>query len=212
MTTSPRGDMFAFSENFPHEDFYMQQARKNGGELGAKDPSTGSAGFIATIAAMAHAKSIVEIGTGSGVGALWLFDGADKECSITSIDSDRENSIGAKSILEEAGYSQHRFRFITGNALEVVNKLADATYDLVVIRVAENLVDLIQESLRLLKGSGVLIIDNILDGGRVADPTQRDFESISRRDAIKSIKEDSRWRSALAPLGGGLLLAVKIDE
>jgi len=212
MTTNPRGDMFAFSENYPHEDFYMQQARKNGGELGAKDPSTGSAGFISTIATMVHAKSIVEIGTGSGVGALWLFDGADKECSITSIDTDRENSIGAKGILEEAGYSQHRFRFITGNGLEVVNKLADATYDLVVIRVAEDLVDLIQESLRLLKDSGVLIIDNVLDGGRVADPTQRDFESISRRDAIKSIKEDSRWRSTIVPIGGGLVLAVKIDE
>jgi predicted O-methyltransferase YrrM len=209
MTTTNRGDIFAFSENYPHEDFYMQQARKNGAEVGAIDPSTGSAGFISTIAHMIHAKSIVEIGTGSGVGALWLFAGTDKESAITSIDPIRENSLGAKSIVEEAGYSQQRLRCITGAPIDVVNKLADANYDLVVIRVASDLVDLVQESFRLLKSEGTLIIDNALDGGKVADPTQRDPESISRRDAVKSIKEDDRWSSTISPIGGGILLAVK---
>ena len=212
MSISNRNDIFSFVESFPHEDFYMQQARKNGAELGAIDPTAGAAGFISTIATLIKANSIVEIGTGSGVGALWLFNGTGSESSITSIDHDRENSIGGKSILEEAGYSQHRFRFITGNPLEVVNKLADKNYDLVIIRQSLELVDLVQESFRLLKEHGVLILDKVLDDGRIADPTQRDPESISRRDVVKALKEDARWRTSVIPIGGGLLLAVKVGE
>jgi len=54
-----------------------------------------------------------------------------------------------------------------------------------------------------------LVIDHAMSFGKVADPTQRDFESISRRDGIRSIKEDNRWRSTLLPLGAGVLLATK---
>jgi len=207
---SNRGDMSAFAENFPHEDFFMQQARKNGAEIGAPDPTIGVGGLINFIAGLISAKSIVEIGTGSGVSGLWIFDGAPKDATFTSIDSEREHSASAKEILEEAGISAQRFRLITGNIVEVVGKLADSNYDLMIVRSPIDMVDVVQESYRLLKPSGVLIIDNALDGGKVADPTQRDFETIARRDSIKAIKEDSRWSSSLIPIGGGALLARKI--
>lgn len=207
---SNRGDMSAFAENFPHEDFFMQQARKNGAEIGAPDPTIGVGGLINFIAGLISAKSIVEIGTGSGVSGLWIFNGAPKDATFTSIDSEREHSASAKEILEEAGISAQRFRLITGNIVEVVGKLADSNYDLMIVRSPIDMVDVVQESYRLLKPSGVLIIDNALDGGKVADPTQRDFETIARRDSIKAIKEDSRWGSSLIPIGGGALLARKI--
>ena len=207
---SNRGDMSAFAENFPHEDFFMQQARKNGVEIGAADPTIGVGGLINFVAGLISAKSIVEIGTGSGVSGLWIFDGAPKDATFTSIDSALEHSASAKEILEEAGISAQRFRLITGNIVEVVGKLADSNYDLMIVRSPIDMVDVVQESYRLLKPSGVLIIDNVLDGGKVADPTQRDFETIARRDSIKAIKEDSRWSSSLIPIGGGALLARKI--
>ncbi len=205
-----RGDMSAFSENFPHEDFFMQQARKNGAEVGAPDPTVGAGGLINFVVGLISAKSIVEIGTGSGVSALWIFNDAPVDATLTSIDSEREHSASAKEILDEAGISAQRFRLITGNIIEVVGKLADTNYDLMIVRSPADMVDVVQESYRLLKPSGVLIIDNALDGGKVADPTQRDFETIARRDSIKAIKEDSRWSSTLLPIGGGALLARKI--
>ena len=99
---------------------------------------------------------------------------------------------------------------ITGNIIEVVGKLADSNYDLMIVRSPKDMVDVVQESFRLLKDGGVLLIDNALDGGKVVDPTQRDFETIARRDSIKAIKEDSRWSSTLLPIGGGALVARKI--
>ena len=83
-----RGDMSAFAENFPHEDFFMQQARKNGAEVGAPDPTVGVGGLINFVVGLISAKSIVEIGTGSGVGALWVLEGMLPSGTLTSIDGD----------------------------------------------------------------------------------------------------------------------------
>ena len=202
--------MSAFAEGFPQEDFFMQQARRNGIEVGATDPTVAAAGLLTFIAGLLGAKNIVEIGTGSGVSGLAVFKSAASDATLTSIDSDRENSELAREIFEEAGITSQRFRLITGNIIEVVGKLADENYDLVVIRSPKDMVDVVQESYRMLKPNGVLFIDGALDGGRVADPTQRDFETIARRDTVKAVKDDSRWRSTILSIGGGVLLANKI--
>ncbi len=210
-TSINRGDISAFAESHPHEDFYMQQARKNGIEIGALDPTPGTGGLIGLMATLTQAKAIVEVGTGSGVSGLWAFYGSTTESNLTSIDSERENSGLAKKIFDEAGISSARYRLITGNILEVVGKLADQNYDFMIVRSPIDILDVVQESFRLLKDGGVLLIDNALDGGKVADPTQRDFETISRRDAVKAIKEDPRWISSILPLGGGVLIATKVN-
>ena len=205
-----RGDISAFAESYPHEDFFIQQARKNGVEVGVQDPSVAVAGLISFMAGLISAKSIVEIGTGSGLSGLAVFRGALSDSSFTSIDSDRDNSELAREIFDEAGISPQRFRLITGNIIEVVGKLADGNYDMVIVRSPKDMVDVIQESYRMLRKGGVLIIDNALDSGRVADPTQRDFETIARRDSVKAVKDDARWRSSVISIGGGVLLANKI--
>jgi len=135
---------------------------------------------------------------------------AGPDAVLTSIDTEREHAASARQIFEESGISTQRFRLITGIIMEVVGKLADNNYDLVVIRPAADLMDLIHEAYRLLRPGGILFIDHALSGGKVADPTQRDFESISRRDGIRAVKEDSRWSSSILPLGSGVLLATKL--
>ena len=44
----------------------------------------------------------------------------------------------------------------------------------------------------------------------VVDPTQRDPESIARRDVIKVVKEDERWIATVIPIGAGILVANKL--
>jgi len=208
-TFGNRGDMSAYSESYVREDIFMQQARAFGVESGAIDPSPAVGGLLQFAATQVSAKSVVEIGTGSGVSGLWLFQGMPADGVLTSIDTERELSSAARSSFEEAGISAQRFRLITGVISDIVGKLADGNYDLVVIRTSADLMDLIHEAHRLLRVGGTLVIDHALSGGKVADPTQRDFESISRRDGIRSIKEDNRWRSTLLPLGAGVLIATK---
>ncbi len=205
-----RGDMSAYAESFVREDIFMQQARNTAEELGTIEPTPAVGGLLRFVVETLKAKSIVEVGTGAGVSGLWLFSGATPETVLTSIDTEREHAAAARTILEESGISPQRFRLITGIIMEVVGKLADNNYDLIVVRPAADLMDLIHESHRLLRKGGILFVDQALSGGKVADPTQRDFESISRRDGIRAVKEDSRWSSTILPLGNGVLLATKL--
>jgi predicted O-methyltransferase YrrM len=205
-----RGDMSAFSESYVREDIFMQQARNNAEELGTLEPTAAVGGLLRFIVESLKARSIVEIGTGSGVSGLWLFAGASPDAVLTSIDTEREHAASARTVLEESGITSQRFRLITGIILEVVGKLADSNYDLIIVRPAADLMELIHESYRLLRPGGILFIDHALSGGKVADPTQRDFDSISRRDGIRAVKEDSRWSSTVLPLGSGVLLATKL--
>ena len=205
-----RGDMNSFAESFAHEDYFMQQARRNGQEISASDPTPAVGKFLKFSVNLLKAKSVVEIGTGSGVGGLWLLSGMTSDAVLTTIDSEREHSKIAKTIFDEADIAPTRYRIITGKLIEVIGKLADNSYDLIVIRPALDLFDMVHESYRLLKSGGLLIIDQALSGGKVADPTQRDPESIARRDAIKVVKEDERWAASLIPIGAGVLVANKL--
>ncbi|MFM8632261.1 MAG: O-methyltransferase [Candidatus Nanopelagicus sp.] len=207
---SNRGDMNLYAESFANEDYFMQQARRNGQEIGTSDPTPAVGNFFRFSVNLIGAKSVVEIGTGSGVGGLWLLSGMSAEAVLTTIDSEREHSKIAKSIFDEADIAPTRYRIITGKLIEVIGKLADNSYDLVVIRPALDLFDMVQESYRLLKPKGLLVIDQALSGGKVADPTQRDPESIARRDAVKVVKEDERWAASLIPVGAGVLVANKL--
>jgi predicted O-methyltransferase YrrM len=207
---SSRGDMHSYSESFAHEDYFMQLARRNGEEIGTIDPSPAVGNYIKFLTKLLNSKSVVEIGTGSGVGGLWIFQGISNDGVLTTIDSEREHSRIARTIFEEADIPSTRYRIITGKLIEVIGKLADNSYEVVIIRPALDLFEMVQESYRLLKTGGVLVIDHVLSNGKVADPSQRDPESIARRDAIKVIKEDERWSATIVPVGAGVLVANKL--
>ena len=210
LPTNLRGDMHSYAESYVQEDYFMQLARRNGEEVGASDPTPAVGNYIKFITKLLNTKSVVEIGTGSGVGGLWTLQGLNNQGVLTTIDSEREHSKIARTIFEEAGIASVKYRIITGKLIEVIGKLADGSYEIVIIRAALDLFDMVQESFRLLKPGGILIIDQVLNNGKVVDPTQRDPESIARRDAIKVIKEDERWSSTVIPVGGGVLVANKL--
>jgi predicted O-methyltransferase YrrM len=205
-----RGDMSAFAESFIHEDYFMQLARKNGEEVGAAEPTAAVGNFLKFLTQLTGAKSVVEIGTSSGVSGLWVLQGLPSDGVLTTIDAEREHSKIARNVFEEADIPSTKYRIITGNLIDVIGKLADNSYEVVITRDGMDLFEVVQESYRLLRSGGLLVIDHALSGGKVADSTQRDPESISRRDAIKVIKEDARWSSTVIPIGAGILLANKL--
>lgn len=202
--------MNAFAEGFAHEDYFMQLARKNGVEVGAVDPTPAVGNFLKFATQLTGAKSVVEIGTSSGVSGLWVLQGLSDDGVLTTIDVEREHSKIARTVFEEADIPSTKYRIITGNLIDVVGKLADNSYELIITRDALDLFEIVQESFRLLKSGGLLIVDQALSNGKVADTTQRDPESVARRDVIKVVKEDGRWSSSIIPIGAGILVAHKL--
>jgi len=202
----------SYAETFIAEDAIKTAARARGLELGAIDVTQGTGAYLRHLAHQLSAQSVVEIGTGSGVGALWLLEGMMASGTLTSIDDEMEHTNIAKMALAEADIAQPRFRLITNSVMDVMTKLTDRAYDLVVFRHnPEDLSFAISEAHRVLRSGGVFVIDNFFGGSKVQDPAQRDPKTIALREAGKSIKADTEaWVTTLIPTGDGLLLATKL--
>lgn len=205
-------DPHDYSETFIAEDSAKSAARARGVENGVTDVSQGAGAYLRQLAHQIKAQSVVEVGTGSGVGSLWLLEGMLSSGTLTSIDDEMEHTSIARIALADADIAQPRFRLITNSVMDVMTKLTDRAYDLVVFRHnPEDLSFAISEAHRILRSGGVFVIDNFFGGGKVPDPAQRDPKTIALRDAGKAIKGDTdSWVTSLAPIGDGLLLATKL--
>lgn len=205
-------DPHSYAESFIGEDEVKKNARARGEEIGVTDATTGAGAYLKHLAHNLSAQSVVEIGTGSGVGALWVLEGMLSSGTLTSIDDEMEHSNIAKTALIEADIAPARFRLITNPVMDVMTKLADRAYDLVIFRHnPEDLPFAITEAHRILRSGGVFVIDNFFGGSKVSDPAQRDPKTVALRESGKSLKNESEnWVVSLIPTGDGLLLATKL--
>jgi predicted O-methyltransferase YrrM len=188
----------------------LARARARAGELGcpAIDPGTGAA--LRVIAAALQAKAVVEIGTGAGVSGLYLLQGMPADGVLTTIEVEVENQRAARAAFTEAGLRSNRTRLIPGRALDVLPRLTDGAYDLVLLDAElDEYGAYLDQAVRLLRPGGMFAVDNALGQNRVADPAQRDPSTTAVRELGKAIRDDDTLLSALLPCGDGLLLAVK---
>ncbi|QCB52967.1 O-methyltransferase [Rhodococcus sp. PAMC28707] len=200
--------MLTYAEDSVQEDEILVNARERADDLGAAPvpPSVGA--VLSIFAQMLSAKTVVEVGTGAGVSGLWLLDGMREDGVLTTIDTEPEHQRAAKEAFRAGGIAPSRTRLINGWALDVLPRLADDTYDLVFIDTSPvDHLHFVQESVRLLRPGGVLVLHNALLGGRVPDFTQRDATTVAVRAAARAIAEDDRLTTVLLPLGDGLICA-----
>ena len=199
-----------YAEKWAGEDEIRAHARAKAAEIGCVALGPGAGAIVRTLAAAITAKNVVEIGTGAGVSALWLLDGMHPDGVLTSVDIEAEHQLIAKDAISQAGIAPNRVRLINGRANEVLDRLTESAYDIVLI--AGKPLELsanISRALILLRTGGVLIIDRALWNDKLADPAQRDPDTMSMRQAIEALATGEDFVGSLLPVGGGLLVAVK---
>jgi predicted O-methyltransferase YrrM len=200
-----------YVESFVTEHQSIANARGRGEEIGTSEPSPAVGALLSWLADLIDAKNVVDIGTGAGVSALWLSQGMNPEGVLTSIDAEAEHIRLARESISDAGLAPSRIRLIVGDCLDVLSRLADGAYDLVVWRgEPRDVASGVLEAQRLLRVGGVLVIDQALWHLRVPDPAQRDERTIALREVAKLIRSDESWRTSLLPIDQGLLLATKV--
>ncbi|WP_289032889.1 O-methyltransferase [uncultured Arsenicicoccus sp.] len=181
--------------------------------LDSLQPQPGPANDTAALrllAASVGARAVVEIGTGAGVSGLWLLQGMAPDGILTTIDVEPANQRVAREAFAEAGIPHQRTRIIAGRALDVLPRLADGAYDMVVVDGDKNEYPAyVDQALRLLRSGGVLAMDNMLWHDRVADPASRDERTALLRDLGKELRERDDLVPAMLAAGDGLLAAVK---
>lgn len=191
-------------------DSGLAAARERAGDLGVDSvpPSVGTT--LCMFARMLDARTVVEIGTGAGVSGLWLLRGMRADGVLTTIDTEPECQRAAKQAFTAAGVASSRTRLINGRALEVLPRLADASYDLVFIDTAgTDHLTFLAEGVRLLRPGGVIVLNGVLEGGGLPDAGRRDPAAVAARDTVRAVAEDPALIPVLLPVGAGLVCAAK---
>jgi len=201
----------SYAESFVPEDDVLLTARDRARELGCVPIGPAGGALLRVLAAATGARSVVEVGTGAGVSGLYLLGGMTADGILTTIDVEGENQRAAKESYVEAGIAPSRYRLINGSAAEVLPRLRDAAYDLVFVDADKAEYPLyFEQALRLLRPGGVVAFDNALWHDRVADPAQRDAETVAIRELCRAVAEHDSLLPVLLPVGDGLLVAKKI--
>ncbi len=109
-----------FTESYIPEDAVLQTARARAGEFGIPPLESGGGAALRLLAAAVGAKSVVEVGTGTGVSGVWLLRGMRTDGILTTIDLEPEYQRLARQSFAEAGFAPSRTRIIAGRALDVL--------------------------------------------------------------------------------------------
>ena len=202
---------WTYTEEFVTEPEVIENARRRGLEFGDASPvGTGAGAMLRVVAVAVQARHVVEIGTGAGTSGLWLLSGMPDDGVLTTIDSSAEHQRAAREAYAEAGYAHQRTRVITGDAAEVLPRMSDGAYDLVLIDADKGAYPVyVEHAVRLLRSGGVLALHNMLWHDKVADPAARDEATTVLRDLGKTLRDDERLISALVPVSDGLFVAVR---
>ena len=199
-----------YCEDFRPEDEVLLRARERAAQYGCSAVAPGAGAVLQLLAASVQARTAVEVGTGTGVASLWILRGMVPDGVLTTIDIEAEHQRAAKAAFTEDGIRPTRVRAITGRALDVLPRLADAAYDLVLVGADKaSYPEYVEQGLRLLRPGGVLAVDDALARDKVADPARRDELTTTIREVGRRLREDERVVPALIPSGTGLLLAVR---
>jgi predicted O-methyltransferase YrrM len=171
-------------------------------------PGTGAA--LRLLAAAGDAKSVVEIGTGTGVSGVHLLSGMRRDGVLTTVDTEPDRQQLAREAYREAGFPANRSRFICGRALDVLPRLTDGGYDLVFCD-ADRLeyLDYLDESLRLLRPGGLVCFEGAFAQGRALDAAHQDAEAQCLRELMRAVRDSPRLSPVLLPTDDGLLCAVR---
>ncbi|MDO5495247.1 MAG: O-methyltransferase [bacterium] len=200
---------WSYTEDYPAESEPARHGRTKAGELGVSSISPATGATLRLLAAAVDARSVVEIGTGTGVSGSWLLEGMAHDGVLTSIDVEPEFQRVAREVFTQAGIRPARTRLIAGRALDVLPRLADSAYDMVVVDGdPSEAAALVEQAWRILRPGGILAVARALHGGLVADPARRDEQTVAMRELGKQVREDVDT-ATLLPVGEGLLVAVR---
>jgi len=162
--------------------------------------------FLEMIVKISQAKNCLEVGRFTGLSSLCIAKGLPENGKIVAIDNSDEFLSVAEKYWKIAGVDT-KIESIIGEGVDVMQDMFDRQYvfDFIFIDADKNNYPNYYElSLQLLKPNGIIIIDNMLWHGDVADENKNDSQTNTIRDLNKKIQKDERVNFSLLPLSDGL--------
>lgn len=199
-----------FIAGFVIESDAARRARERAAELDIPAVASDVAATLRMLARAVSAKAVAEIGTGAGVSGVALLEGMHPDGVLTSVDLEADHQAAARKAFQDLEVPQRRYRLIAGAALDVLPKLTDNAYDIVFVD-GDKLEygECVDEGLRLLRPGGLLILNDALWQGKIADTSNEEDETIVIREALWAVQSREDLSASILPVGDGLLVAAR---
>lgn len=167
--------------------------------------------FMALLARLIGARRCIEVGVFTGYSSLAVALALPADGSIVACDVSEEWTAVARRYWAEAGVAA-RIDLRLAPALETLDSLladgGQGSFDLAFIDADKtNYLAYYERVLELLRPGGLVVVDNTLWSGRVADPAVDDEDTLALRHFNECLHRDQRVDLSLLPVGDGLTLA-----
>ena len=174
------------------------------GDIKRMQVATSQCHFLHLIIKISKIKNVLEIGTFTGLSALSIALALPDDGKLVALDKDEGTNKIALDFFKKANLD-NKIQTIVKPALDSLDELKNTKFDMVFIDADKmNYKEYYERSLKLLDKGGLIIVDNVLWHGEVADEDNLDKYTIKIRDFNTYVANDKRVEQIIVPLGDGM--------
>ena len=205
--------LFEFGVNeHPLQTEIREYTEKNFGNAATMQISPDQGAFLQFIIKSSNIQNCLEIGTFTGYSALTMALALPENGSIISLDIDKKNTDIAKKYWSKHSVGK-KIDFILAPALKTMDEFVnlDKTFDLIFIDAdKKNYKNYFLKSLELTEKDGIIIIDNTLWKGKVADKSANDDKTNSIKEFNTFIRDFKGTENMILPIADGMTICRKL--
>ena len=174
------------------------------GDVKRMQVATSQCHFLHLIIKTSNIKNVLEIGTFTGLSALSIALALPDDGKLVALDKDEGTNKIALVFFKKANLN-NKIQTIVKPALDSLDELKNSKFDMVFIDADKmNYKEYYERSLKLLDKGGLIIVDNVLWHGEVADEDNLDKFTANIRDFNTYVANDKRVEQIIVPLGDGM--------
>ena len=174
------------------------------GDVKRMQVATSQCHFLHLIIKTSNIKTVLEIGTFTGLSALSIALALPNDGKLTALDKDKETNKIAVNFFKKAK-QDNKIQTIVKPALESLEELKNKKFDMVFIDADKmSYKEYYDKSLKLMNKGGLIIVDNVLWHGEVADENNLDKFTVSIKEFNEYVANDKRVEQIIVPLGDGM--------
>ena len=169
--------------------------------------------LMAMLVKLVNARKIVEIGTFTGYSSTVMALAMPEDSQLIAFDISEEYTRTARIFWKKAGVDQ-QVKLILGDAKESLKHFlepgGEASVDLAFIDADKtSYIEYYEYCLQLIRPGGLILVDNVLWGGQVAEVSNQDKDTEALRVFNLKLFDDQRVDVCMVPIGDGLTIARK---
>ena len=174
------------------------------GDIKRMQVATSQCHFLHLIIKTSNIKNVLEIGTFTGLSALSIALALPDDGKLIALDKDEGTNKIALDFFKKANLDD-KIQTIVKPALDSLEELKNNKFDMIFIDADKmNYKEYYERSLKLINKGGLIIIDNVLWHGEVADENNLDKYTVNIREFNSYVSNDNRVEQIIVPLGDGM--------